>query len=424
MIAYLRSLGMLVRRSLRTHALSTSVTVFSTALATGLVMAVFAVSQQSRSAFAGGPLGFDAVLGARGSQLQLVLNTVFHLETSPGNVPWSLYEEVREDPRVALAIPYALGDNYQGHRIVGTTSELFTDFEYEKGKKLAFQPGGRPFDPARREAVLGARVARETGFGIGSHFQPAHGVERNLVEEHHHEEEYVVCGVLENSNTPNDRVIWIPVEGVYRMSGHELRGSGESYVPEDGVPIEEHHKELSAVLLDLEGRGSGFQLADRYNRQGKEATFAWPIGASMAELLDKLGWVNRILELVAYLVMVVALGSILASLYNTMNERRREFAILRSLGARRRTLFAVILLEAQTIALLGSLVGFGVFALVLLGAGRVVREETGVVLDPWVWNDAFLWTPVAMLLAGGVAGILPALKAYSTDVAQTLSRDR
>jgi putative ABC transport system permease protein len=420
-IAYLGSLWMIVGRSLRRHVVSTSITVFSTALATGLVMGVFAVSQQSRLAFAGGPLGFDAVLGARGSQLQLVLNTVFHLETSPGNIPWSLYEELREDPRVALAVPYALGDNYKGHRIVGTTPELFSEFEYEEGRKFEFSRG-RPFNPARREAVVGARVARETGLSVGSHLNPSHGVERNPIEDHVHEEEYVVCGVLEATNSPNDRVIWIPVEGIFRMSGHRLRGSGEEFVPTDGEAIGEEHMELSAVMLKLQGRQAGFHLATKFNRLEKEATLAWPIGAVMAQLFDKLGWMGRILELVAYLVMVVAGGSILASLYNTMNERRREFAILRSLGARRHTVFAVIVLEAEVISMLGSLLGFGVYASILAGAGSVVTRETGVVLDLWVWHGAFVWTPLGMLLIGGIAGIVPAWKAYSVDVAKTLAR--
>ena len=119
----LGALVLIVRRSLRQHALSTSITVLSAALASGLVMAVFAVAAQSRAAFAGGPVGFDAVLGARGSETQLVLNTVFHLETSPGNIPWSMYTALQEDRRVELAIPYAVGDNYKGFRIVGTTSQ-------------------------------------------------------------------------------------------------------------------------------------------------------------------------------------------------------------------------------------------------------------------------------------------------------------
>src|SRR5438874_8056484 len=124
-------LMVLVRRSLRQHALSSAVTIVSVGLAAGLTMAVFAINNQTYEAFTGGQVGFDAVLGARGSQLQLVLNTVFHLETSPGNIPWEMYTAVQKDPRVALAIPYAVGDNYRGFRIVGTTEEMFTKFEYQ-----------------------------------------------------------------------------------------------------------------------------------------------------------------------------------------------------------------------------------------------------------------------------------------------------
>src|SRR4029453_16644074 len=127
----LAGLFLLVRRSLRHHAVSTLITVVSVALASGLVMAVFAIHQQALAAFTGGPIGYDAVLGARGSQLQLVLNTVFHLETSPGNIPWSLYQEIKNRSTVKLAIPYSVGDNYEGFRIVGTTDEIFTKFEYQ-----------------------------------------------------------------------------------------------------------------------------------------------------------------------------------------------------------------------------------------------------------------------------------------------------
>ncbi len=131
---WLFAMGLIVRHSLWRHKLSTTVTVISAALASGLVMAVFSLSLQTTAAFGGGDVGFDAVLGARGSQVQLVLNTVYHLDTSPGNIPWSMYEKVKADPRVELAVPYAVGDIYRGYRIVGTTTEIFTDFEYRAGK--------------------------------------------------------------------------------------------------------------------------------------------------------------------------------------------------------------------------------------------------------------------------------------------------
>ncbi len=412
-------LWLIVRRSLRQHALSTSVTVLAAALASGLVMAVFSVSAQTRQAFAGGDVGFDAVLGARGSQLQLVLNTVFHLETSPGNIPWQMYAEMRDDPRVDVAIPYAVGDNYRGFRIVGTTDELFSGLELGPGRRLAPRAGGRVFDEARREALIGSQVARETGLRVGSTFNPYHGV---LFEERQqHAEEYLVVGVLETSNSPSDRVVWIPIDGIFRMSGHVLRGTGDDFQAEPGTAIADEHKEVSAVMLRFAGPQLGFQFDRLFNKQGKVATLAWPIGKSMAELFDKLGWVNRILELVAYLVVVVAAGSILASIYNTMNERRREFAILRSLGARRRTVFGAIVFESTVIALLGSLLGYAVYAAILGAAVVVVQQQTGVLLEVFRFHPALVWTPVGMVVLGALAGLLPAFKAYATDVATHLA---
>lgn len=409
---------MMVRRSLAEHALSTLITLVSVALASGLVMAVFCVNDQTYEAFTGEPLGFDAVLGARGSQLQLVLNTVFHLETSPGNIPWRLYQEMKNDPRVALAIPYAVGDNFEGFRIVGTTDEIFTRFEFQKGSRLNPRPGGRVFDSHRREAVIGSTVAQKTGLAVGTAFSPYHGLAYDPGQKH--EEQYVVVGITEPSNSPSDRVIWIPIEGIFHMEGHVLRGAGEEVHAEAAHEIEDKHKEVSAVMLKFKNPQSAFGLNRAINQVGKEATLAWPLGTVMAEFFDKIGWVNKILGLVAYLVVAVAAGSILASLYNTMNERRKDFAILRALGARRGTVFSVILLESTVIAGLGSALGYLVYGLIALAAAIVVKDQTGVVINPLRYHPSLLWTPAGMIVLGAASGVVPALKAYRTDVASML----
>lgn len=417
----IRSGFMIVRHSLRRHALSSTVTILSAALASGLVMAVFSISQQSTRAFGGGRLGFDAILGAKGSQTQLVLNTVYHLETSPGNIPWSMYERMQADPRVRLAIPYAVGDSYRGYRIVGTTPELFTEFEYEEGRRFEVCSPGRVFAPAYREAVVGATAARELGLAVNDTINPTHGIRDSPISKTH-DEAYSVVGILEPSNSPSDRVIWIPLEGIYHMTGHVGRNAEGHEVEathEHGVPDE--FREISAVMLVLSGGRAGFSLSNEINRQEKTATLVWPIAQTMAELTRKLGWVNRVLELVAYLVVAVAGGSLLASLYNTMNERRREFAILRALGARKRTVFGVIVLEATVIAGLGALVGYLVYFGILWVAATVVRDRTGVVLDLTLVHASLKWTPLAMIAVGAASGLLPAVKAYSTDVAANLS---
>jgi putative ABC transport system permease protein len=204
------------------------------------------------------------------------------------------------------------------------------------------------------------------------------------------------------------------------MGGHKLRGAGEEYEATAGEAIPDEHKEVSAVLLRFSNKNAGFRLDQTINRQGKVATLAFPVGQVMGEIFEKLGWVNRVLEVVAYLVVLVAAASILAAIHNTMNERRREFAILRALGARRGTVFSAIVLEAGTIAALGAAVGFLVYALILVAAAEVVRRQTGVHLDVAGFHPALIAAPLGMIGLGALAGLLPAATAYSTDVAENI----
>ena len=277
---------------------------------------------------------------------------------------------------------------------------------------------GEFFDGRRREAVIGSFVADRTGLSVNDRINPSHG--ENYVPGTEHPEEYVVCGVLEPTNTPADRIVWIPLEGIWRMKGHVMRGAGESYVAVPGTPIPDQHKEISAVMVKLSSNLAGQRLKQTINRRGDRYTFAWPIAQTMLDLFEKLFWFVRILEVVAYLVVAVATGAILASIYNTMNERRREFAILRSLGASRGTVFSAIVLEAASIATLGALTGYVVYAGILGAAAAVIRSSTGVVLDPFAFHPSLWAAPLGMAILGGIAGLLPASKAYATDVASNL----
>lgn len=397
------TLWLIVLRSLRQHALSTLITACSIALAGGLLMSVWSVKDQARATFTGINGGFDAVLGARGSKLQLVLNSIFHLESSPGNVHEPDYLDIKNNPNVELAIPIAVGDNYHGYRLVGTIPEMFEKVEYAPGKHYELEPGGHFFDPTRREAVVGSFVAQKMDLKVGDTFHPYHGLIYN--EQDQHSETYVVVGITKPSNTPTDRVIWIPLEGIQKMKGHDPKAATD----------------VSAVLVKLKGGGTvGFRMDMMYNKQGNRLTFAWPIAATIAQLFDKIGWFDKVLALVAYLVAVVATASILASIYNSMNERRREIAILRALGARRRIVFSAIIFEAAAISTLGMVVGFAVYLVIMTGAAKIIRAQTGIVLDPWQFNAVMLWAPGALIGLGALAGIVPAVKAYRTDVANYL----
>ena len=413
----MKTILLIAKKSLARHALSSSVTAGSLALACGLVIGVFSIERQAEDAFVTGAPGFDAVLGARGSQLQLVMNSVLHLDTSPGNIPYSSYVEMRDDPRVKLAVPYAVGDNFEGYRVVGTTKELLTDFEYGKGVGYTIMDGGRVFSEDKREVVVGSQVARKTGLRVGSDLYFEHGTKEEAG--HNHDEDYVVVGILEPTNTPADKVLWVPLEGMYRLGGHVLRGGGEVYEPTPEEDIPDEAKEVSAVMLAFKSPQTGFQLSQQVNG-GKEMTLAWPIARVMALLFEKIGWAHKVLGLVAYLVCVVGAASILASLYNAMNERRREFAILRALGARRATVFGAILAESTAIAGLGAFGGILVYGAVFTVAAGVIRAEAGIVMDLWQYHPSLWIAPVGVTLLGALAGVVPAMKAYRTDVAEHL----
>ena len=415
----LSGLLMIVTKSLRQHALSTGVTILSVALACGMMMSVFAIKTQTREAFVIDDTGFVAVFGARASQLQLVLNCVYHLEKSPGNVPWSIYQVLKhQTPGVDLAVPYAVGDNFRRYRIVGTTSELFERFQYRDGRKMGVESGGRIFRADAKEAVVGSYVSQKTGLRLGSAFKPFHGLDYNPQEQH--EQEFKVVGILKPTNSPTDHVIWIPIDSMFRMEGHVLRGGGGEFEAGDTPEIPDQFKEVSAVMLRYDDPLAGYHLSQKINYQGKKYTLS-PVAEVMLNFFNKIGWMTLVLELVAYLVVVVAAAGILASIYNTMNERRREFAILRALGARKGTVFAIIILQSALIALAGSLVGFIFYAAIVLGAAHVIRDQVGVMIDILRMHPIFWITPLLMVVVGGIAGIIPAMKAYQTDVATNLS---
>jgi len=214
-----------------------------------------------------------------------------------------------------------------------------------------------------------------------------------------------VVGVLEPTNTPVDPVIWIPLEGVQTMKGHNPLAATE----------------LSAVLIQLRAPAAGLMLNNLLNASGGRLTFAYPIGMIVAELFNKIAWLDQVLTLIAWLVAVVASGSVLVSIYNSMSARQRDIAILRALGARRRTIFGSVVGEAAVIGLMGAGAGFAVFAGLGALVAALIQGQTGVVLEPLKWNPVFWWSPAVFVGMCVLGGIVPAIKAYRVPVAETIA---
>ena len=390
----------LASKGFRQHFFGSLVAAFSIALAGGLFLGTMKIQKQTQTSFANASGGFDAVLGARGSKLQLILNALFHLDASPGNLPWEQYELIKKTPGVEEAYPIAVGDNYLGYRLVGTDPKLFFEHEWKKGEKYKLRRG-RVFSEMAKEALVGSFVADKLNLKIGDKFQPYHGL--NFKEDTQHEDVYVVVGLLEATGTPSDKVIWVPIKGIQLMEGHD----------------QEMAQSVSAVLLSLKG-ATGFNLEIRYNRQGNQATFAWPVAATLASFFDKMNWFRGVLEVIAYVIAAVGILMVASTMHASLNMRKRDFAIMRSLGSGRLILTGVIFGHSLIISVLGALGSLLIMQGIGLITQGIIVEETGVLLDGMNLQLQDLWVIMAIIFSGLVGGLGAAVNAYRSELVDLL----
>lgn len=436
----------IVVRNLRRRPLATVLTSLSVALGVALFTTIGALRDAGERGFLRAAAICDQVVGAKGSPLELVLNSIYHLGTSPGNVPYELWTELRATPGVQWAVPVAVGDSYQGARIVGVTDDFFARVRLggsgEEGAPLRFAEGG-PFvhgadefhhlrahlleshehadeggghdehaaHPELQRAVVGAEAARATGLRLGSRFRPAHDVSGVAGAPEHEEAESEVVGVLAPTGTPIDRAIYVPIALYYAIEGH----APTEATPEGGA---RDPRGLSAIYLRT--RPGMYQIRIwRELNDRLDAQSARPADEVRA-LFTLVGGLDRILRGVSTLVVVVALIGVMVALYNTMGARRREFAVLRALGARRRTLLGLVTAESALIALLGGLLGLALSAITIGLGADLLQGRTGVsiAVTPDVGDLLLL---AAVTAAGALAGLVPAAAAYRTEAARILS---
>ena len=401
-----------VLRALRHRPLATALSALSVALGVGLTVGIDSLRREARSHFEGVATGVDLVVGPKGSPLQIVLFAVFQVDEAPGTLPESVYRALREDPRVAAALPWIVGDSVRGFRIVGTSPEAF-GFEARSGAVVRCVDG-RPFaafDAARPawEAVLGATVAAETGLRTGDSFVATHGLASREADPGHEEAPWKVVGVLEPTGTSFDRVVLIHYEAFYAMEGHDATAG----------KADAAGRQVSAVLVRTHNPVFTLQLFHEI-RAGDEAQPARPL-EEVRRLFDIVGSADRLLLAVSVLVVVVAAVGILVSMTNSLGERRRELALVRALGAPRRVVAGLLVAEASAVGALGAAGGIlAGHALVAAGAARLT-EWSGVRIGAAALTPQDLWFAGGAVLLCAAAGILPAWRAYRVDVAAGLA---
>jgi putative ABC transport system permease protein len=431
-------LDQLVRRNLYRHRVGAGLTALNVALGALLVSVVLLLRSATAGAFLLPSRGFSLVVGAPGSRLELVLSSVFHLGPSPGLLAYERFEELTRHPSTELAVPYAVGDTFRGFRVVGTTEAFFEprfpypqatspDGKLASGRVLQADPSalravlaalvtphpapapGVSEKNVAREAVVGAEVARALDVRVGDELEPTHGIEAGGIA-HRERQLWKVVGVLRASGTPVDELVLINLESFYTIPDHaggvvpETNEPGISAVllfPKPGV-----HK---ALLLSQLNKRNSLQVAD--------------VDAEVRALLGLVGNVDRVFFAIAVLVVLVGIVSVAVAIYNTLAGRRRELAILRILGASRRTVLGMLVGEAALLSAIGAALGIlGGHAVVALVAG-VVERSAGFRPASFVVLPEEVAAYALIVLAGAVGGLLPAVQAYRSDVASHLLPD-
>jgi putative ABC transport system permease protein len=408
----------IVLRSLKHHRFSSILTVISIAMGIALLVAVHSFKEQTHNTFTQVGLGVDAILGPKGSPLQIVLNALYHLEEMPGKIKWTYFKEVEKHPLVVQAIPFAVGHSYGGFRVNAVDRRFLTEFEYLPGKSFSFSEKdggqGRAFS-SPTEAVAGWAAAKALHLQLGSEFSPVCGVREG--DPIHETDRLKFVGILVPTGTPHDRAIYIPLETFYLLSGHPQ----ETRI----MAQQEKYREISGAYIKIKRiRGGaihpGIQDLKFAINQSDRNQLVVP-NEVMPRLFNIIGWVDRVLIAIAAILTVLSALFLFFSLLSALRERRRDLALFRALGATRRTVMGLVIFEALIISLFGGILGL------LLGHGLIgacahfVKVETGVAFTAsYLSGTDWLVLPGTAIL-GLLASLLPGIQAYRLGVLKNLS---
>lgn len=398
-------------------------TVFAIALSVCLLLAVERVRSEARASFANTISGTDLIVGARSGSINLLLYSVFRIGNATNNIRWDSFERFAEHRQVKWAIPISLGDSHRGYRVMGTSTAYFEHYRYARSQPLQLREG-RTFTDDPFEAVLGAEVAQALGYGLGEQIVLAHGVARiSLLK--HDDKPFTVVGILARTGTPVDRTLHISLAGMEALhidwqNGMPARGAAQVSA-EQARAMDLQPKQITAFLLGLNSKIATFSLQREINEYRGEPLLAILPGVALQELWSLMGTAEKALFVVSLFVVLTGLIGMLTAILTSLNERRREMAILRSVGARPWHIAGLLVVEAFALALAGVLLGLLLLYLGIAGAQGYVQAHYGLYL-PLSAPNGYEWRLLGAILAAALLmGCVPAWRAYRQSLADGLS---
>jgi putative ABC transport system permease protein len=411
----------LALQSLANRRLTALLTILSIGLSVMLLLGVEKVRTGARQSFADTISGTDLIVGARSGSLNLLLYSVFRIGNATNNITWKTYQDIAHLPEVDWIIPISLGDSHRGFRVMGTTPDYFKLYHYRHGTPLAFASGG-PFSDLF-DAVIGADVAAALGYKTGGKIVVAHGLGSTSFLEHD-DKPFRVSGVLAKTGTPVDRTVHVSlpaIEAIHVDWQSGARIPGQTVSADEVRQMNLEPKAITAALIGLKSKLAVFRLKRAIDEYREEPLSAILPGATLQELWGLVGTAETALSAVSGMVVITALLGMVTMILTTLNERRREMAILRSVGATPLTILSLLAAEAGVLTCLGVALGTGILYGALIPLQPFIDRTYGLHIAIEPPSQAQLEVLAGIVLAGFVAGLFPAFRAYRLSLADGMT---
>lgn len=401
--------------SLLARTLTVGMTVLAIALSVALFLGVEKMRNGAKSSFADTISGTDLIVGARSGSVQLLLYSVFRIGSATNNLSWESYQDIAARPDVEWIVPISLGDSHRQFRVMGTTTAFFEHYKYRQGRSVKVAEGAFMDDVF--DAVIGADVAATLVYSVDDPIVVAHGL-ASFTE--HKDQPFRVSGILEKTGTPVDRTVIVSLEAIEAI--HVDWQSG-AQVPGKATPLDVIREmdltpqAVTAALVGVESPLQTFALQRAINDYSEEPLLAILPGVALQELWGIVGIAETALLAVSAMVVVTALIGMMATIFSSLNERRREMAIYRAMGARPVTILGMLVLEAVVMAAIGALLGLAFLYIGLAIAQPIVDSTFGLWLPIEMPSMQEVWVILAVVGAGAIVSLVPALRAYRMSVA-------
>lgn len=401
----------LAAKSAWNRRLSLSLTIISIAISVMLLLSVDKIRKDAKSSFINTIAQTDLIVGARSGPVNLLLYSVFRLGDATNNVSWESYQEIASLKQVEWTIPLSLGDSHRGFRVLGTNLDYFKYYRYSKDKSLAFE-SGKPFSGVF-DVVLGATVAKKLGYSLGDKIVVAHGLGSTEFSRHD-DKPFIVVGILQPTGTAIDRTLHVLLEGIsaIHIDWQSGRRSAIEIDAEKALRMDLQPKDITAFLVGLKNRITTFRVQRQINEYRQEPLMAVIPGSTLTQLWNLLGNFETVLLAVSLLVVAAGLAGLTTTVISSLNERRREMAVLRAIGAHPYDILLLFLIETLLVVTLSILLGIGLLYLALLISQPILLDWVGINL-PISPLDGEQWLILlAILVTSLIVSLFPGMIAY------------